>query len=80
MTLQASNPLQQFHWEPQPQAEQLVRSLVADFLGRNRFAAELSRRMKEETGTRFYDWVEAVFAPASAAGHGRVAVPREKAV
>lgn len=63
MTMQASNPLQGFQWEPQPQAEQLVRSLVADFLGRNRSAAELARRMKEESGTRFYDWVEAIFVP-----------------
>ena len=67
MTLQATNPLAEFQWERQPEAEQLVRSLVADFLARNTFAAELSRRMKEQSGTRFYDWVEAIFLPASPA-------------
>jgi len=65
MTLQAANPLQEFQWSPQPQEEKLVRELVAEFLTRNSFAAELSQRMKNETGTRFYDWVEAVFVPAA---------------
>jgi hypothetical protein len=55
-TLQ-ENPLAAFHWEPQPQAEALVRSIMDEFLGRNRFAADLARRMKDETGTRFYDWI-----------------------
>src|SRR4051812_9762580 len=50
---------------PQPQAEALVRGLVAEFLGRNRFAAELARQMKEDTGTRFYDWVETIVLPRS---------------
>src|SRR5256885_1183564 len=67
MTLQASSPLQEFQWSPQPAAAELVRALVADFVARNGFAADLSRRMKEQTGTRFYDWVEAIFVPASAA-------------
>ncbi len=65
MTLQAASPLQDYQWTPQPEAEKFVRALVADFLSRNAFAAELSRRMKEESGTRFYDWVEAIFVPAS---------------
>ncbi|HEX3358078.1 MAG TPA: hypothetical protein VHS31_13990 [Tepidisphaeraceae bacterium] len=51
------NPLQAFHWEPQPQAERFVRGIVDEFLSRNEYAAELARRMKEETGTRFYDWI-----------------------
>jgi hypothetical protein len=65
MTIAASNPLTEFQWHPQPQAEQLVRSLVSDFLSKNTFASELSRRMKDESGSRFYDWVEAIFVPAS---------------
>ena len=57
MTLQATNPLTAFQWTPQPGAQKLVRELIADFLARNHFAAELARRMKDESGTRFYDWV-----------------------
>ena len=66
MTLQAPNPLQEFQWAPQPEAERLVRGLVDDFLGRNAFARDLARRMKDEAGTRFYDWVEAIILPESA--------------
>src|SRR5580765_6426054 len=65
MTITAANPLEEFQWTPQPKAEALVRGLVAEFLGRNRFAADLAKRMKEETGTRFYDWVEAIVLPRS---------------
>src|SRR5438874_7851251 len=69
MTIQTTNPnpLNAFQWAPQPQTQKLVRELVADFLSRNAFAAELARRMKDESGTRFYDWVEAVLLPASSA-------------
>ena len=66
MTVQAANPLEEFQWAPQPEAERLVRSLIDDFLGRNAFARELARRMKEESGTRFYDWVEAIILPETA--------------
>lgn len=52
--------IQAFHWERQPKAEALVRELLEDFLARNSFAASLARRMKEETGTRFYDWVDSI--------------------
>ncbi len=65
MTITAANPLEEFQWTPQPQAEELIRGLVAEFLSRNRFAADLAKRMKEETGTRFYDWVEAICLPRS---------------
>src|SRR5207248_4911214 len=60
MTVTAPSSLDAYQWSPQPGAEKLVRGLVADFLARNSFAAELSRRMSEQTGTRFYDWVEAI--------------------
>ena len=65
MTLQAVNPLESFQWTPQPEAEKLVRELIESFVSKNSFASQLSRRMKEETGTRFNDWVEGIFAPAS---------------
>src|SRR5665213_503899 len=61
------NPLTGFQWEPQPQAEKFVRGVVDDFLKRTPYAAELSRRMTNETGTRFFDWVESItLAPAMA--------------
>jgi hypothetical protein len=67
MTVDAArrSSLEDFQWSPQPAAQSLVRALIDDFDSRNRFAAELSRRMKNESGTRFYDWVEAIFLPAS---------------
>jgi hypothetical protein len=57
MSIVELNPLQAFHWQPQPQAERFVRGIVGDFLSKNHFAAGLAQRMKEETGTRFYDWI-----------------------
>ncbi|HSI35034.1 MAG TPA: hypothetical protein VK986_15755, partial [Tepidisphaeraceae bacterium] len=50
-------------WERQPAAEQLVRELVDDFLSRCPEAATLARRMRDETGTRFIDWVDHVARP-----------------
>src|SRR5687768_16227256 len=67
MTLQAPNALDQFQWSPQPEAEKFVRALVEDFLQKNAFARDLARRMKDESGTRFYDWVEAIILPETPA-------------
>jgi hypothetical protein len=47
-----------FQWEPQPAAARLVAALVEDFLQQNEFAANLAIRMRDETGTRFVDWVD----------------------
>jgi hypothetical protein len=57
MTAQMSNPLQAFQWDRQPQAAKFVGSLVDDFLPGCPAAAKLAQRMRDETGTRFYDWV-----------------------
>lgn len=57
MSLLQENPLEAFQWEPQPKAQAFVRGVVDDLLQRNALAANLARRMKEETGTRFYDWI-----------------------
>jgi hypothetical protein len=60
-----NNPLTAFQWKPQPAAEALVRGVLEEFLARTPFAATLARRMKEETGTRFLDWVDSIaVAPA----------------
>lgn len=50
--------LNAYHWEPQPQAEKLVRGMVDEFLAKCPDAARLATRMRDQTGTRFIDWVE----------------------
>lgn len=57
------DPLRAFQWAPQPEADRLVRSIVDDFLARTPAAAELARRIREETATRFIDWVDHVVLP-----------------
>lgn len=58
--------LRQFNWQPQPAGQAVINDLLADFLGRCAGAAELARRMKHDTGTRFRDWVDTIQAPRSA--------------
>ena len=58
--------LTQFHWEPQPAAQRVIDWLVTEFLAHCSGAAELSRRMKEESGTRFKDWIDYIQVPAKA--------------
>lgn len=73
MSVIAPSPLQAFHWSPQPGAERFVRDLVRSFLSRCPQAVALSRRMMEETGTRFVDWIEAIFLPDSPGREGQLA-------
>src|SRR5688572_28989105 len=73
MTLHAPSPLQEFQWERQPDAERLVRELVDAFLARNVFGRDLARRMTDDTGTRFHDWVETIAVPDDAALRQRMA-------
>lgn len=65
MTLQATNPLEAFQWERQPAAEKFVRKTVEAYLASNPTAAALARRMKDETGTRFIDWLDEIALPAT---------------
>lgn len=58
--------LSKFHWEPQPVAQKIVDRILADFLKHSHGAAKLAKRMKDESGTRFKDWVDHVRMPASA--------------
>lgn len=52
------------HWEPQPQAQALVRAVVDRLLSRCARAGELARRMRQETATRFIDWIDSIEVPA----------------
>lgn len=50
--------LDQFQWKPQPKAQAIVNALAQQCIDRCPGAAELSRRMKADTGTRFVDWID----------------------
>src|SRR6185436_20244399 len=53
-----------FDWPLCYEAERLVGSYVDRFLERNAFARRLAERMREETGTEFFEWVDhVVLAP-----------------
>jgi hypothetical protein len=65
MTLQmtTSKPLEDFSWQPQPRAQQLVHDLLAQFLSRSSQTARLGERMRNETGTRLIDWIDHLAFP-----------------
>ncbi len=52
--------LKQFDWKPQPDAWKLVNDLVGGFLAACPDAKQLAERMRDETGTRFIDWVDTI--------------------
>lgn len=47
-----------FDWPLCHAAEQLLRAEVDAFLAPNRFARRLAERMREETGTDFFEWID----------------------
>ncbi|HEY4330546.1 MAG TPA: hypothetical protein VGN88_12475 [Phycisphaerae bacterium] len=54
------DPLQAFQWSRQPAAENLLRGIVQTFLNRTSTAAALAHRMRDDTGTRFFDWIDSL--------------------
>src|SRR6267142_2005696 len=48
----------QFDWPLANDAEALLRRYVATFLAQNSFARQLADRMRDETGTDFFEWVD----------------------
>ncbi|MEI8383401.1 MAG: hypothetical protein WCJ09_25010, partial [Planctomycetota bacterium] len=50
--------LTEFTWTPQPATAQLIQRLLNESLAGCSFAAELSQRMLNETGTRLVDWLD----------------------
>ncbi len=55
-----------FDWPLCYEAERLLGGYVEAFLGRNAFARQLAERMRDETGTEFFEWVDhLVLAPDS---------------
>jgi len=65
MTLRITKPLDQFSWQPQPRAQQVVQDLLAQFLSRSPQTAQLGERMRNETGTRLADWIDHFAFPHS---------------
>ena len=54
-----------FDWPLANAAEQFLRQRIASVLGRNTFARRLADRMRDETGTDFFEWVDhLVLAPS----------------
>src|SRR5258708_582565 len=47
-----------FDWKRWPETEALVEEWIAAALAENAFAARLAGRMRDETNTRFVDWVD----------------------
>jgi hypothetical protein len=58
MTIKENAHLESFCWETQPAAFSLIQSLAEDLLASCPGAAKLAGRMREETGTRFIDWID----------------------
>jgi hypothetical protein len=56
---------QPFDWPLCYDAEELLQNRLDEFLSQNRFAAKLTERMRNETGTLLIDWVDyVVLSPA----------------
>lgn len=60
VTKSVSTSSSPFHWDPQPKAQAVINDLVKEFLRLCPGAADLSRRMKSDTGTRFQDWIDSI--------------------
>src|SRR5262245_5105074 len=73
MSTLETNPLQAFHWEPQPEAERLVHEIVEDFVSReNGFTPIFRQRLLNEAGVRLVDLIDTITLPDSNAMRGRL--------
>lgn len=48
----------EFQWTVQPLAERMVRDILDNAVDRSPFLADLKRRMRDDTGTRLFDWLD----------------------
>jgi len=55
----------QFDWPLANAAEALLRRYIATFLTQNEFARNLADRMRDETGTDFFEWVDHIVVSPS---------------
>jgi hypothetical protein len=56
---------QRFDWPLANDAEAFLRDLIEAFLVKNSFARELAKRMRDETATDFFEWVDHINIPAA---------------
>jgi len=61
-----TNGANAFDWPLAFAAEDYLRQAIATFLARNRFAQTLATRMRLETGTDFFEWIDYLTLPESA--------------
>lgn len=59
----AAEPPSRFDWPLANKAETLLRRYIVAFLEANGFARRLAQRMREETGTDFFEWVDHLTLP-----------------
>lgn len=59
----ATHAPRSFDWPLAKEAEQFLRRRISSFLSRNRFARQLAKRMRDETGTDFFEWVDHLVLP-----------------
>ena len=75
----ADSPHHAFDWPRADEAETFLRERLQLFLEHNAFARSLARRMHDETGTDFFEWVDYLVLPSDeepalrAVGFGREA-------
>lgn len=62
----ASTGSPDFDWPLADQAEALLRQRIEVFLGQNAFAGRLAQRMRDESGTDFFEWVDHLVLPPDA--------------
>jgi hypothetical protein len=75
----AAPPAAAFDWPLCYEAERLVTAFIESFLSRHSAARVLATRMREETGTDFYEWVDhVVLSPDHAKVLGAAGFVREK--
>lgn len=63
MSTTAASSTEFITWERQPQAEAFLQAVVAEFMKSCTAAVELAERMRNETGTRFPDWIGHITLP-----------------
>src|SRR6516164_6668266 len=51
---------ERFDWPLANEAETLLRRHLESFLDANRYAHDLAERMREETGTDFFEWIDSL--------------------
>jgi hypothetical protein len=59
----AAGATKQFDWPLATAAEAFLRQRIDDFLIRNSFAKQLAERMRAETGTDFFEWIDHLSLP-----------------